>query len=122
MKQLSLFLFFLTLMSLACTQVVVTPTPTAQPSPTLPALTIAPLETAQPTATAEQTAVVLQPRVYIHVTAGGAVLKDKYLVAVDTVTLGERVGDWQRITSPVDGWVFVGCLDLDSGKRCEAAE
>ncbi len=89
-----------------------TMTPTPRPSSTA---------TAQPTATADgaQIVTVSQPVVRVRLTAGGDPTGE-YLTAGQSVEVLEIVGDWARIAEPA-GYVWVGCLDGISDKKCEAA-
>jgi hypothetical protein len=110
--------------SLACGQIVSTPTPTAAtgtPAVSLPS----PVPTASavpPTATEEgvQTARVRQYSVNVHELADAASAVTGWVYADDVVTVLECDGDWCKIAEP-PGWVYRGCLTgYEEGRGCEA--
>ncbi len=109
------------LASLACTQVIVTPTPA--PYNTLPSIIVTAMQAPSPTAVPASTpwvAVVRQFRVYLHKSPDGEVYTDRWLVAGQRVEIVEIRGDWVRVAGPGGGWVFIGCLDGLSEKGCTA--
>ena len=112
MKRHSIFLICLVAVSLACTQVVLTPTST--PSAIIP---VRPPHTATAAATAtpqRQRASVVVPVVNVRKSPGGEVVGQIY--AGQTFAVLERSGDWVRIAG---GWVWAGCLGIGS-RGCEA--
>lgn len=38
----------------------------------------------------------------------------------ESVTILKCAGEWCKISKPVTGWIFKGCLDISSGLGCEA--
>lgn len=38
----------------------------------------------------------------------------------ESVTILKCAGEWCKISKPVSGWIFKGCLDIASGLGCEA--
>lgn len=116
----------LVLSSLACGQYV---TAAPENTPTTPPATvvISPIETQTTriptitpdnTALGENTTVVKLPTINVRESPNGDPT-GKYLRAGDTVTVIACDGDWCQIKEPA-GYVFIGCLDLDSGKGCTA--
>ncbi len=80
----------------------------------------------KPTATMhEWTTEVVRPYINVRASAGGDPT-GKYLRAGDTVTVLSCVDNWCEI-EPLPEWeieaayVWIGCLDLDSGKGCVTA-
>lgn len=106
------FFVLLALMALACSVPVRVPT-------VPPTFTPAPSPTAEATGTAsEQVVIVRQPVVTVRETAGGTPTGD-YILAGQEVAVLQIRGDWVQIDEP-RGWVFIGCLEGLSKKRCEA--
>lgn len=110
------------LASLACSQVVTTPTPAPSLVPTttptiIPTATLSPA----PLIPVGNTAIVVKPVVLIHKSAGSDELSDKWLEEGDEVEIIQIDGDWVQIKDP-PGWVWIGCLEGLSNKGCRAAQ
>jgi hypothetical protein len=115
MKRVLLALLTLSMAAMACAipvrsaeVVVLTGTPNAT-------------ETALPTQTETPnawTALVRLPVVNVRESPGGKVIGS--LSVGDTVTIDRCDGDWCKVTEPIKGYVFKGCLSLDSGLGCAA--
>ena len=125
MKRFLLSMTALAVMSLACGQQIVTPTP--EPTPTAspqPAATLSP--TAPPTASATEaeqteTATVRAALVNVRAEPGGEVV-GQLTAGTDVRVIGCE-GDWCEIEADeASGFVFIGCLSVDSGKGCIADE
>lgn len=112
---------------LACGQYI---TPTATVSQTAipatdtgtaaPARTQTPADTGTPSKTdTGNTAMVVPVSVNVRSEPDGDPTGE-YLNAGDTVTIVRCVGDWCKISKPVVGWVFKGCLTIDSDLGCTA--
>lgn len=92
--------------------VTVIPTHTETPVPTLRAV---------PVDTAEWTATVSQVKVNVRNEPDGDTVVG-YLESGDEVTILRCVGDWCKISKPIAGWVFKGCLSIKSDLGCTARE
>lgn len=109
MKRILLTLLTLVLASLACSQ----PIPNAVPVPTSTALGVT--ETAE--SPSEWTSKIIRPLVNVRQSPNGAVVAS--LKAGASVEIVQCSGSWCKIREPA-GWVFKGCLDLDSELGCAA--
>ena len=114
------------LASLACGQQVVI-TPTVSPeitltdnTPTRP--TSSPVPPATEPATQAATARVIAGAVNVrHSPDGDPTGEYVYSGMPVTVLEYSEDGDWVRIAEPA-GWVYIGCLSVDTERKCEAAE
>jgi hypothetical protein len=117
-------MFILVLASLACTQVVVTPTLAAPPPPSA---TASPTRTPRATATSESVdTLTIQAVVYIRAEADA---NSRELGGLATGAEVELRGECSEAWCPVrvmigdetvDGWVFRGCTSDPNGLLCEA--
>jgi hypothetical protein len=114
-KRALLTLLTLSLATLACSiQVGAAQTAVLTPSPNATSTTFI-AQTETPNA---WTALVRLPVVNVRESPGGKVIGS--LSVGDTVTIDRCDGDWCRIEKPIKGYVFKGCLSLDSGLGCAA--
>jgi uncharacterized protein YgiM (DUF1202 family) len=112
----------LVLVSLACGQYVPTVTPTAQVTPepqeaaTQPAT---PTPAPSPVPTAADVAVIVVPAVNVRAEPDGAVIGS--LAAGDSVTVLECRDSWCQVEYlEQTGYIWAGCLSIESGLGCEA--
>ena len=132
MKQIRIALLILSVSILACGQYV-TPAPAVSPTETSPTARPAQLVTVSPTQTVSapasiesvDTAKVVSAIVYVRSAPSGDVIKGpkNYVSAGDTVTVESCSGSWCKISAPVSGYIWRGCIsDNPEALRCEAAE
>lgn len=113
MKRATVVIVFLVLSSLACS-IQTSPAVTKTPAPTV--VTVE-KQVTTPSTTPEWTATVKLPMVNVRAEPNGKVIGS--LTVGTTVTVKQCVGNWCQITNP-NGWIFKGCLDVDSGLGCAA--
>jgi hypothetical protein len=119
MKRVLLSMTALLVMSLACQQVVVTPTLSPTLTRILATPTAVPSASPAPLTDTVKVVVVRQASVNVRNAANGDPTGE-YIYAGQSVTVLEIDGDWVHIAKP-DGWVWRGCLsDNPDGLGCEA--
>jgi len=136
-KKILAAILVLALGVLSCGQIVTTPTPTAETTPTLRLPTSLPVRSTQtgrqveagpplPTLTASPapeatawSATVRQPTVRVRQSPDGPETGD-YLVAGQAVTILGCIDNWCYISSPYVGYVWAGCLTVESGLKCQS--
>ena len=118
-SKLVLAISVLALSVLACgKQIVTTPTTTPAPAVIAPTVTVTPTPIPSPTATlSPDMAQIIAPTVIVRQTPDGAVIGT--LKAGDAVTVLSCADDWCEIAEPA-GYVFPGCLSVESGFGCVA--
>jgi hypothetical protein len=124
MRNTTLAVLVLTLSSIACGQQVVVTTPTIQADNTAQPITTpdntpaAPSLLPTPTAEAE-TAEVRAATVNVRAEPGGEVVGQVY-AGMDVKIVACADGWCEIRTSELSGWVFEGCLSVETEKGCEA--
>lgn len=99
---------------IACNQ----PIPTTLPTAVVILTAIRTTLTPTPDNTPERTAVVSRPVVNVRETSNGKVIG--FLRAGESVEIVECKNNWCQISSPIAGFVFLGCLDIESDLGCTA--
>lgn len=117
MKPIYFLLSILILTTLACQMEVSRPTPSAEILPT-DAPTQLPTVEILPTDTPPWTATVKMAQINVREEPDGETVVG-YLKAGYEVTIVRCVDNWCKIENPY-GWVFKGCLTIESNLGCEA--
>ena len=119
MKRISVVISIMVLAVLSCSLQISTPVPTTPTTTLLPTVDLltTPLPTV-PTTVSPWKATISKVLVNVRDEPDGDIVTQ--LRSGESVTILKCAGEWCKISKPVTGWIFKGCLDISSGLGCEA--